>query len=267
MQVFLYIYIMKKLLLLCAILFINTLSAQHIYKNRKFFGGSFYINNESLKDVSLSGNTTDANGSEYFNNSPYYDKQGKDSKTNSRIRFDMRYGWFPIDMLAIGGDFDIASNSYNSEDTSFMMSTYMQNKSSELTIGPFVRWYMFEVGGQPYEIGAIFLEAAYKFGTGTSTDTYSFEGEQDTISFLFSGEENYSYLVTTATAKLGFSMYLSDFISHNWFTGFLIALEPSIQYDWITRQDMARDPLDGVNKKRKETSTGLRFNIALVSYF
>jgi len=258
---------MKILLLLCAILFINTLSAQHIYKNRKFFGGSFYINNESLKDVSLSGNTTDANGSEYFNNTPYNDKQYKDSKTNSRIRFDMRYGWFPIDKLAIGGDFDIYSKSYNDEDTSFMMSTYMQNKSSELTIGPFVRWYMFEVGGQPYEIGAIFLEAAYNFGTGTSTDTYSFEGEQDTISFLFSGEENYSYLITTTTAKLGFSMYLSDFISHNWFTGFLIALEPSIQYDWITRQDMSRDPLDGVNKKRKEISTGLRFNIALVSYF
>ena len=62
-------------------------------------------------------------------------------------------------------------------------------------------------------------------------------------------------------------MYLSDFISHNWFTGFLIALEPSIQYDWITRQDMATDPLDGSVKKRKETSTGLKFNIALVSYF
>jgi hypothetical protein len=258
---------MKKLVFLCGVLFINTLSAQHIYKNRKFFGGSFYINNESLKDVSLSGNTTDANGSEYFNNAPYNDKQYKDSKTNSRIRFDMRYGWFPIDMLAIGGDFDIVSNSYNSEDTTFMMSTYMQNKSSELTIGPFVRWYMFEVGGQPYEIGAVFLEGAYKFGTGTSTDTYRFAGEQDTLSIIFSGEETYAYLATKATAKLGFSMYLSDFISHNWFTGFLIALEPSIQYDWITRQDMATDPMDGIIKKRKETSTGLRFNIALVSYF
>ena len=51
------------------------------------------------------------------------------------------------------------------------------------------------------------------------------------------------------------------------FNGILIALEPSIQYDWITRQDMARDPLDGLNKKRKEISTGLRFNIALASYF
>jgi hypothetical protein len=30
---------------------------------------------------------------------------------------------------------------------------------------------------------------------------------------------------------------------------------------------MAIDPLDGAVKKRKETSTGLRFNIALVSYF
>lgn len=259
---------MKKLVFLCAILFFNTLSAQHIYKNRKFFGGSFYINNESLKDVSLAGSTSDANGDEYWNNSPYIkDQGGTDRKTNSRMRFDMRYGWFPIDMLAIGGDFDITSNSYNSEDTSFMMSTYMQNKSSELTIGPFARWYMFEVGGQPYEIGAVFLEGAYKFGTGTSTDTYRFAGEQDTLSIIFSGEEKYSYLTTKVTAKFGFSMYLSDFISHNWFTGFLIALEPSIQYDWITRQDMATDPMDGIIKKRKETSTGLRFNIALVSYF
>ena len=258
---------MNKLILLCAILFINTLSAQHIYKNRKFFGGSFYINNESLKDVSLGESTTDADGNDYFNNTPFIKNQPKVSKTKSRIRFDMRYGWFPIDMLAIGGDFDIASNSYNSEDTTFLMSTYMQNKSSEFTIGPFVRWYMFEVGRQPYEIGAIFLEGAYKFGTGTSTDTYRFEGVQDSLSIIFSGEEKYSYLTTKATAKLGFSMYLSDFISHNWFTGFLIALEPSVQYDWITRKDMATDPLDGGIKKRKETSTGLRFNIALISYF
>ena len=259
---------MKKLLLsLCVLLFINTLSAQHIYKNRKFFGGSFYINSESLKDISLSGNTIDANGNEYWNNTPFDKKKVKDQKTNSRIRFDMRYGWFPIDMLAIGGDFDISSNSYNREDTSFMMSTYMQNKSSELTIGPFLRWYMFEIGGQPYEIGAVFLEGAYKFGTGSSTDTYRFSGNIDTVSVVFKGEETTTYITTKATAKLGFSMYLSDFISHNWFTGFLIALEPSIQYDWITRQDIAKDPLDSVNKKRKETSTGLRFNIALVSYF
>ena len=57
---------MNKLFLLCAILFMNTLSAQHIYKNRKFFGGSFYINNESLKDVSLEGSTVNANGNEYL---------------------------------------------------------------------------------------------------------------------------------------------------------------------------------------------------------
>ena len=68
---------MKKLVFLCAILFFNTLSAQHIYKNRKFFGGSFYINNESLKDVSLAGSTSDANGDEYWNNSPFYKKQVK----------------------------------------------------------------------------------------------------------------------------------------------------------------------------------------------
>jgi len=84
---------MKKLLLsLCVILFTNTLSAQHIYKNRKFFGGSFYINSETLKDVSLSGNTIDANGNEYWNNTPFDKKKVKDQKTNSRIRFDMRYG-------------------------------------------------------------------------------------------------------------------------------------------------------------------------------
>ena len=258
---------MKKLILFFLVLFINTLSAQHIYKNRKFFGGSFYINNESLNDVKLSGNSLNGDGIEYFNNRPLNKDQTKDSKTNSKIRFDIRYGWFPIDMLAIGGDFDITSNSYNSEDTSFMMSSYMQNKSSELTIGPFVRWYMFELGGQPYEIGAVFLEGAYKFGTGTSTDTYRFEGVIDSASIIFSGKEEYSYLATKATAKLGFSMYLSDFISHNWFTGFLIALEPSIQYDWITRQDLAKDPLDGLNKKRKEISSGIRFNIALISYF
>ena len=259
---------MKKILLLCSILFINSLSAQHIYKNRQFFGGSFYINNESLKDMSLAGSTSNANGIEYFNNTPFVKDQFKDLQTNNRIRFDMRYGWFPIDMLAIGGDFDITSNSYNegssNEDSTFILETFMQNKSSELTVGPFARWYMFEIGGQPYEIGALFLEGSYKFGYGSSIEKFQFSSND---SLIYDIEENYIYLTTKATAKLGFSMYLSDFISHNWFTGFLIALEPSIQYDWITRKDMVKDPFDGITKKRKATLTGMRFNIALVSYF
>jgi hypothetical protein len=79
---------------------------------------------------------------------------------------------------------------------------------------------MFEIGRQPYEIGAIFLEGAYKFGIGTSKDTYRFAGEQDTLSIIFSGEEKYSYLTTKVTAKLGFSIYLSNYMYHNWFTGF-----------------------------------------------
>ena len=71
--------------------------------------------------------------------------------------------------------------------------------------------------------------------------------------------------MTDATAKLGFSMYLSDFISHNWFTGFLLTLEPSIQYDWISRYDMVSE--FGADKRRKEISHRFRFNIALISYF
>ena len=262
---------MKKLLLLSAILFVNTLSAQHIYKNRKFFGGSFYINNESLKDVSFDGSTTNSNGDEYWNNTPFDKEQGKDTETNSRIRFDMRYGWFPVDMLAIGGDFDITSNSYNEEntlaDSNVIWNTFMQNKSSDITIGPFVRWYLFEVGGQPYEIGAVFLEGAYKFGMGSSTEEFEFS-ENDS-SFFYHKKEEYSYIMTKATAKLGFSMYLSDFISHNWFTGFLIALEPSIQYDWVTRND--RVNYNDFDKEqtgmRNRKYTGIKFNIALVSYF
>ena len=108
---------MKRLLILCSALLFNTLSAQTIYKNNKFFGGSFYINSDALKDITINGKSNNNNGDEYWNNSPYIkDQGGTDRKTNSRMRFDMRYGWFPIDMLAIGGDFDITSNSYNSED-------------------------------------------------------------------------------------------------------------------------------------------------------
>lgn len=259
---------MKKLLILCTVLFFNTLSAQHIYKNRKFFGGSFYINSQALKDITFDGNTANQNGDEYWNNSPYVkDQGGTDRKTNSRMRFDMRYGWFPVDQLAVGGDFDITSNSYTDEDanddSTFIRSTYMQNKSRDFTIGPFIRWYMFEVGGQPYEIGAFFLEGGYKFGTGSSTDKFQFTANN---TLVYDEEETYVYIMTKATAKFGFSMYLSDFISHNWFTGFLLALEPSIQYDWITRNDFAED-INGDLEKRKQISTGLKFNIALISYF
>jgi hypothetical protein len=262
---------MKKLILLIFVITFNNLSAQHIYKNRKFFGGSFYINNQTLKDVTFGGSNTNSNGDEYWNNTPYDKDQPKDIETNTRMRFDMRYGWFPADMFAIGGDFEITSNSYNEEnslaDSAVIWNTFMQNKSRDITIGPFARWYMFEVGGQPYEIGAVFLEGAYQFGIGSSTEEFEFS-ENDS-SFFFHRKEEYGYIMTKATAKLGFSMYLSDFISHNWFTGFLIALEPSIQYDWITRSDMVNynDFDTEQTGERIRNYNGLKFNISLVSYF
>ena len=260
-------YNMRKLLILCGVFFFNTLSAQHIYKNRKLFGGSFYINSQALRDITFDGNTVNSNGDDYWNNTPYIKDVYKDTKINSRMRFDMRYGWFPVDQLAIGGDFDITSNSYTDEDanddSTFIRSTYMQNKSRDFTIGPFIRWYMFEVGSQPYEIGAFFLEGGYKFGTGSSTDKFQFTTNN---TLIYDEKETYVYIMTKATAKLGFSMYLSDFISHNWFTGFLLGLEPSIQYDWITRNDLAED-ISGNLEKRKQISTGLKFNIALIAYF
>ena len=121
---------MKKLILLIFVITFNNLSAQHIYKNRKFFGGSFYINNHTLKDVTFGGSNTNSNGDEYWNNTPYDKDQPKDIETNTRMRFDMRYGWFPADMFAIGGDFEITSNSYNEEnslaDSAVIWNTFMQ---------------------------------------------------------------------------------------------------------------------------------------------
>ena len=62
----------KNLLLLCLLLLVNTLSAQHIYKNRKFFGGSFYINNESLKDSNESLNKMNQNNESQADNNALY---------------------------------------------------------------------------------------------------------------------------------------------------------------------------------------------------
>ena len=82
---------MKKLLLICTIFFCNTLSAQHIYKDRKFFGGSFYINSQALKDIISDGNTTNANGDEYWNNSPFDDHQDEDIEIRAKIRSSIRF--------------------------------------------------------------------------------------------------------------------------------------------------------------------------------
>jgi len=247
---------MKKLLVLCTVLFINTLSAQHIYKHRKFFGGSFYINSDALKDITISGKTTDKYGNEYWNNSPYEKNQGgKDIDVRAKFRANITYGYFPMDNLAIGSRFIVSSNSFNQEvDTLYLL----QNKSFDLTVGPFVRYYI-EIGAQPYEIGAIFIEGAYQYGIGTSEDNLRLT-INDTISWKQT--ESYDYTLSVFKAKVGFCWYLSDFISHNWFTGSLLALEPSISYNWTTKSDKDANAHDRVQKYR-----GIRFNIALVSYF
>ena len=244
---------MKKLLLIYTVFFLNTLSAQHIYKDRKFFGGSFYINSDALKDIIINGSTTDANGDEYWNNSPYVEKQGgKDSEIRAKLRAKITYGYFPMDNLAIGGRFQVSSNSFNEEvDTLYLL----QNKSFELATGPFLRYYI-ELGAQPYEIGAIFIEGSYYIGVGTSEDDLRLT-VNDTISLRQT--ESYDYSLSIIKAKVGFSWYLSDFLSHNWFTGTELSLEPSISYNWTIRNEFDDDL---VRKYR-----GIRFDLALIAYF
>ncbi len=79
------------------------LTAQDVYKGRKFFGGYFYINSDALKDILIDGDNTDSFGEEYWNNSPFDKKQGKDVKIRGKMSFDLRYGYFPMDEFAIGG--------------------------------------------------------------------------------------------------------------------------------------------------------------------
>ena len=243
---------MKRLLLICTILFFNTLSAQHIYKDRKFFGGYLYFNSDALKDILIDGDETDQYGTEYWNNSPYDDDQAKDTEIRSKIRSSIVYGYFPANNFALGGNLDISSNSFNEEvDTLYLL----QNKSFDLTIGPFVRYYI-ELGAQPYEIGAVFIEGAYHYGVGNSEDNLRFT-INDTISWKQT--ESYDYTLSTINAKVGFSWYLSDFISHNWFTGTLLSLEPSISYNWTIKNEFN----EGIVRKYR----GIRFDLALIAYF
>ena len=246
---------MKKLLLLPLFLIVQQLDAQHIYKNRQFFGGSFYINSDALKDITINGNSTDKNGDEYWNNSPYVENQGgKDSEIRAKLRANITYGYFPMDNFAIGGNFKVSSNNFNQEDTLFLVS----NKSADITFGPFIRYYI-EIGAQPYEIGAIFIEGAYHYGGGSSKDNIELN-INDTTSISLS--ESYDYSLSVIKAKVGFCWYLSDFISHNWFTGSLLALEPSISYNWTTKNNGYTNADDKVQKYR-----GIRINLALISYF
>ncbi|HIK63193.1 MAG TPA: hypothetical protein EYG01_04220 [Flavobacteriales bacterium] len=243
---------MKKLLVLCAVLFINTLSAQHIYKDRKFFGGFLYFNSDALKDIIIDGDEVDIFGTEYWNNSPFDTTQTKDVEIRAKFRANITYGYFPMDNLAIGGRFKVSSNSFNEEvDTLYLL----QNKSFDLTVGPFVRYYI-ELGAQPYEIGAVFIEGAYHYGVGSSEDNLRLT-INDTISWRQT--ESYDYSLSIIKTKVGFSWYLSDFISHNWFTGALLSLEPSISYNWTIKNEFNDDI---VRKYR-----GIRFDLALIAYF
>jgi hypothetical protein len=243
---------MNKILILVIIIFVNNASAQHIYKDRKFFGGYLYFNSDALKDIILDGDEADEFGIEYWNNSPFDTAQTKDVDIRAKFRASITYGYFPMDNLAIGGRFIVSSNSFNEEvDTLYLL----QNKSFDLTIGPFMRYYI-EIGAQPYEIGAIFIEGAYHYGVGSSEDNLRLT-INDTISWRQT--ESYDYGLSIIKAKVGFSWYLSDFISHNWFTGALLSLEPSISYNWTIKNEFNEDI---VRKNR-----GIRFDLALIAYF
>ena len=69
---------MKTLISLLFLALSIPLSAQDVYKGRKFFGGYFYLNSDALKDILIDGDNTDSFGKEYWNNSPLDKKQGKD---------------------------------------------------------------------------------------------------------------------------------------------------------------------------------------------
>ena len=130
----------------------------------------------------------------------------------------------------------------------------MQNKSLDWTIGPFVRYYI-EIGAQPYEIGAIFIEGAYHIGVGMSEDNLKFKMNDSTS---FTQSTSYDYYMSIVKAKVGFSWYLSDFLSHNWFTGAELSLEPSVSYNWTIKNEHYKDQ---VRKYR-----GIRFDLTLFVY-
>ena len=80
-------------------------------------------------------------------------------------------------------------------------------------------------------------------------------------STMFKQHFNYIYNISVIKEKLGFSWYFSDFISHNWFTGYLLALEPSISYHWTTKWNKI-DLGDRVMNSGK-----LTLDIGLFAYF
>ena len=124
----------------------------------------------------------------------------------------------------------------------------------------FLRYYL-EIGKQPYEIGALFIEGSYKYGRGASEDQIRF----NQVTPAYTSKESYTYALSVMEARLGFSWYLSDFISHNWFTGYLLALEPSVSYRWITQKD--KTDTFGPQDERTQKYQGLKIYLELNAYF
>ena len=109
------------------------------------------------------------------------------------------------------------------------------------------------------KLGAIFVEASYQYGSGSS---------EDEIRILDSTwTNNYKYSLQSIRANIGYSWYLSDFISHNWFTGFLLALEPSVGYHYTIKQDQVDWVPNGNDDDRVQKSHGFNIRLNLNAYF
>tara|TARA_B100001758_G_C18351534_1_gene580184 strand:+ start:699 stop:1433 length:735 start_codon:yes stop_codon:yes gene_type:complete len=244
---------MKKIILIILIFPSIIVQSQHVYKDRKFIGGSFTSKIKAISTFSFSNFPED--------NSPNI------STVGYNISLDLKGGYFVSDFFALGGEAGLNfKDDYIGEgpvlsDTAFMQKNY----TSKVFISPFIRYY-FLIGEQPNEIGSIFLESGYRFGVNTSKTSSKTLLNNN----IYSNSYKESFYSHEIIFKAGYSFDLTDFIKHNWFCD-VLALEPEIVWVQTFRQFQS-NRTDYMNSGDIRTDftysyIPVEFNIGLSAYF
>lgn len=213
---------MKKQLLILAVAVGSALTA-----SAQFEKGTIFLNGGTSLDLNFGKVTSSFSGGGVT---------VETESSYSAFGLNTMPGYFIMDGLVVGLDINFNSNSATFDfEVSDTKTVELADKTSEVLVGPFVRYYL-DAG--------LFFQAGVGFGSASSTvEDYDFL--EDKVISTESSAGAFGYAV-----GVGYAIFLND----------NVALEPSLGYGSVTYSE--NDLPDGVDEI-KTTAAGLNVGVGI----
>ncbi len=217
---------MKKQLLLLAVVVGSALTA-----SAQFEKGTIFLNGGTSLGLNFGTSTSSFSGG------------GVTIETESSYSsfgLNTMPGYFLMDGLVVGLDINFNTNSSSFDfEVSDTKTVELSYKTSEVLVGPFVRYYL-DAG--------LFFQAGVGFGSASSTDD-EYDLLEDNVVSTESSAGAFAY-----TVGVGYAIFLND----------NVALEPSLGYGSVTYSE--NELPDGIDEITT-TDAGLNVGIGISIFF